>query len=274
MDPNIPRGESWEGRPDPYWRRRVIVLAGALGVLGLLVWACSAGGGPGNPRQVAATGTPATGTPATGTPATGTPAKGTPSAGTPAAESPSAGAPAAETPAAAQQTASGAAPTSVPAAADSARSDRARKGRAPSGPHKHAAAPVHRSGSVCAPRDVVISLLESRRTYRQPTEPRFTIYLVNAGRRTCAFNADPRSLRLVIASGRVHQWSPADCTHGGTSRIVRLPRGVPFVAHVSWNRQRSHPGCSSPRTSALPGTYTATVTAGAVHSHQESFVLR
>ena len=250
MDPNIPRADSWQGRPDSYWRRRAIVFAGVLGVLALLAWACSAtGGGPGSPRQVAATATPATETPAT------------------------------ETPAAAQQTASSAAPTSVPAAAVRARPGRARKGsarkgRAPSGPRKHAGAPVHRSGSVCAPGDVVISLLESRRTYRQSTEPGFTIYLVNAGRRTCAFDADPRSLRLVIESGRVHQWSPADCTHDATSHLVRLPRGVPFVTHVSWNRQRSRPGCSSPRTRALPGTYTATVTAGTVHSRRESFVLR
>ena len=213
MDPNIPRGDSWQGRPDSYWRRRAIVFAGVLGVLGLLAWACSAAGsGPGNPRQVAATGTAAT----------GTPAKGRPSAGTP-----SAGTTVAENPAAAQRTASSAAPTSVPAAEDSAR-----PGSARSNPRKHAAAPGHRSGSVCAPGDVVISLLESRRTYPQPTEPRFTIYLVNAGRRTCAFDAGPRSLRLVIESGRVHQWSPADCTHGATSHIVRLPRGVPFITHV------------------------------------------
>ncbi len=161
----MPRGDSWQRRPDTYWRRRVIVFAGVLGILGLVAWACSAaGGGPGNPRQAAAAGTTAAGTTA-----------------------------------AAQQTASSAAPTSVPEAADTAPSGTAPSGTAPSGtarpgrarpgPRKHAAAPAHRSGSVCAPGDLVISLLESRPTYAQPTEPRFTIYLVNAGRRKWWFHA-------------------------------------------------------------------------------------
>ena len=254
MDPNIPRADSWQGRPDTYWRRRAIVFAGVLGVLALLAWACSAtGGGPGSPRQAGGHSDPATGTPATGTPATGTTAT--------------------ETTAAAQQTASSAAPTSVPEAADRARSGRARKGsarkgRAPSGPRKHAGRASTSVRQRVRSRRRGHQPAREPRTYRQSTEPGFTIYLVNAGRRTCAFDADPRSLRLVIESGRVHQWSPADCTHDATS-APRPPAARRAIRYARlWNRERSRPGCSSPRTRALRGTYTATVTAGAVHSRE------
>jgi hypothetical protein len=121
---------------------------------------------------------------------------------------------------------------------------------------------------------VVITLLGSQQSYQQPAEPRFTIYVVNTGARTCTFDAGPRSLRLVVESGPVHEWSPADCTHRSNPDIVRLAHGVPFMKHISWNRIRSGPGCSSPRPAALPGTYTASVTYGSARSQTDVFSLR
>ena len=167
------------------------------------------------------------------------------------------------TSAAAQPTASSAAPKSVRTMTVKARPTR----------QKRASARAHPIGSGCAPGDVVISLLESQRSYQRPAEPQFTIYVVNVGTRTCAFDAGPRSLRLMVESGPVHEWSPADCARGSTSDIVRLSRGVPLVKQVAWNRIRSDPGCPS-RASALRGTYTATVTDGATHSQTDVFSLR
>ncbi len=133
---------------------------------------------------------------------------------------------------------------------------------------------AHSQGSGGAAGDVVITLLEGQQSYRQPAEPRFTIYVVNTGGRTCTFNAGPRSLRLVVESGPVHEWSPADCVHRPNLDIIRLAHGVPFTKHISWNLTRSAPGCPSPGRAALPGTYTATVTLGAVHSQTDVFLLR
>ncbi len=133
---------------------------------------------------------------------------------------------------------------------------------------------THHAGSSCPPGDVVVSLLVSRHTYLKPAEPRFTIYVVNVGRRTCTLDVGPRSLRLVVKSGPVHEWSPADCAHGSVSDVIRLARGVPLVKHVSWNRIRSDPGCPLPREAALPGTYTATLTDGATRSQTDVFLLR
>ncbi len=240
MDPNIPHGDWRQVGRESYWRRRIFVLAGGLGILGLLAWACSAAGSvPSTPGQAAAMTTSS------------------------AAQQ----APAAMTSAAAQRAVPSATPTAArtgPVEAQPAPSERATA---------RAHIP-HRPGSPCAPGDVVISLLESQQSYPQPADPRFTIYVVNAGGSTCTFDAGPRSLRLEVKSGPVHEWSPADCAHGSTSDMVRLRRGVPVVKHLSWNRERSDPGCPSPRASALPGTYTATATDGALSSQTEVFLLR
>jgi hypothetical protein len=129
---------------------------------------------------------------------------------------------------------------------------------------------------------VVSSLFVSQQTYQRWVKPQFSIYLVNIGQATCAFDVGARSLRLVVRSGQVRVWSSADCAHGAATHIVRLRRGVPSVTYVSWGRRRSSPasgsgtgpGCGPAEPAAAPGTYTATVTNGATHSRTEVFVLR
>ncbi len=129
-------------------------------------------------------------------------------------------------------------------------------------------------GSGCAFSATVITLLESQQVYQQPAKPQFTIYVVNTARRSCTLNVGPRSLRLVIESGPAHEWSPADCAHGASSKIIRLAHGVPWAEHISWNRMRSNPGCPVLQEAALPGTYTASVSGGTTHSQTVVFVLR
>lgn len=138
---------------------------------------------------------------------------------------------------------------------------RAREGRA------------HRHRGNCRMSKLVITLSASQEIYAPQVEPQFTVYVVNVGARRCAFDAGPRSLRLVIKSGPVYSWGSGDCVPGTAAHLVRLSPGVPFVEHVSWNRKRSEPGCRSPQTVALPGTYTATVRYGTDHSRTDVFVL-
>ncbi len=172
--------------------------------------------------------------------------------------------PAATNSAATPRAAADGVPTSAPTVTVTARAPR----------KTHKAVRAHRPHGLCAAGDVVISLAASQPLYEQPAEPRFTIYAVNTGERTCAFDVGSRSLRLEIKSGPVHSWNPADCARGSGSHMVHLSRGVPFVRRVSWNRERSEPGCTLPRTVALPGTYTATVTSRAGPSQTEVFLLR
>ena len=232
-----------QGGAEPYWRRRVLVLTGVIGVIGLLAWSCSPQApGPKPPRQA--------------------PAAATSSAVQPTVTRPTVTRPATPRPSTSRPTASRAAPTPARSAAKARQTTR-----------KRADIRAHPQGSGCTPGDVVITLLESQQSYQQPAEPRFTIYVVNTGGRTCTFDAGPRSLRLVVESGPVHEWSPADCARRANSDIVRLTHGVPFAEHISWSRMRSDPGCRLPQQAALPGTYTATVTYGAAHSRTEVFLL-
>ena len=224
MDRNVYRRGSPPREPDSYWRRRVFVLGGAFGLLGLVAWACSAAiGGPRSPQSAAAATSPTT-----------------------------------------QQAADSVATTSAASVTPTARPART----------PHVTVQAQRPSHACAPRDVIISLFVSQQTYQRATKPQFEIYVVNTGRRACAFDAGPRSLRLVIKSGPLQSWSTADCTHGAATRMVRLLHSVPFVTYVKWNRERSSPGCPSPRTGAPPGTYTATAISDADHSPAEAFVLR
>ena len=230
MGPDEPHGDWRQGGAEPYWRRRILVLGGVLGLVGLVAWGCSSAvpvSAP--PGQAAAT----------------------------AASD------------AAQQAASSTTPTPVHPATVKTRTANTRRTH-----RKRAATRAHPLSNACAPGDLVISLAESRRSYPQPAEPRFTIYAVNTGGQTCTLDAGPRSLRLVVESGSVRAWSPADCAHGSISDMARLARGMPLVKQISWNRIRSMPGCPLPRVDALPGTYTATVTDGSVHSQTVVFLLR
>jgi hypothetical protein len=234
MDPNLSRGARSPREPDSYTRRRVVVFGGALGILGLAAWALSAATGAGRPPH-------------------------------PAAAAPRAAAAAPRGAAAAAPRGAAAAPTTaaptVTAATRPART-------------ADVSARAHRPGHACAPGDVIISLFVSQQVYQRLTKPQFTIYVVNIGRPVCTFDAGPQSLRLVVKSGQIKSWSSAGCTRGAVTHIVRLPHSVPFIEYLTWNRERSGPGCPSPGAVARPGTYTATVVSGADHSPTEAFVLR
>jgi hypothetical protein len=49
--------------------------------------------------------------------------------------------------------------------------------------------------------------------------------------------------------------------------------GVPTVIPISWNRQASAPGCTTPAAHSAPGTYTATAVDGSLASNTISFRL-
>jgi hypothetical protein len=257
MDPNAPRGNQWPGEPDTYWRRRVFALAAGLGILGLLAWACSGAlSGAQAPRQTSVTSSPAAAQSAAGNQSgAGSQSVGSPSAAAASGKAAGSGA---------GGRASGS-PTASPTATPTSTARHNRNAHV---------TPARRPGSACAPADVVVSLFTSQQTYRPAAPPQFTVAVVNTGRPTCAFAVDARSLRLVVKSGQVRVWSPADCTRGTVTEVARLPRGVPYVTYLSWNRIRSSPHCPSSRLTAAPGTYTATVTSGTVHSNTDVFVLR
>ena len=120
---------------------------------------------------------------------------------------------------------------------------------------------------------MVLSLFTSRTSYSAGQYPAFQIYAVSTASRACSFDASPHRLHVqVTSSGRVI-WDSADCTKGEPNRAVRLRRGVPTEASVTWRRNISLPGCVTVASSARAGSYQVQAKDASVASPVRSFKL-
>ncbi len=267
MDRNTYRDDDDLDEPATYWWRRGVTLVAGLGVLGLLAWALSGGGGkpPGTPRT--------------------TPDSGSMSA----AAYPSGQAPSATPSATASATSSASANAAVPgltspgisglpsATASSSSSSAAKKPAAndkSSGTGSAAAAGTSfQRGGPCPSDAVVLSLFGSQSSYPNGQDPKFSLDAVSTAPGMCTLDVSPAQLDLVVmSSGRVI-WDSADCARGGQTQQDKLTRGVPVQESFAWNRTITLPGCVTLASSARLGTYTAQVRAGAVTSEALTFRL-
>jgi hypothetical protein len=274
MSGSTPGNRQSPGQSDVYWRRRVIALAGAVGVLALIAWTVNGTlGGSGN-AQTAADSTH-----------TGQHAKHgiAPAAATSPAVSPGSAAPAAAAAATPRPTAS------AHGQHGEARHGQTRHGQTRPGQAKHAQAKKgqanngrHQAGhgttaggraAACPRGSVVLSLFTT--TYRYPAHqtPRFQLDVVSTAPRPCSFDLGAKHVQLVIKAGGERQvWDSADCAAAG-HRVTRLTRGVPDVLRVTWDRKTAAASCRLGGKAARPGTYTATARSGPVHSQSLIFVL-
>jgi hypothetical protein len=223
-----------DGPSDAYWRRRVITLALGFGLLGVIAWSFSGGGGKASTDMMpaAALGTAIPGGTAIplGTPLPGLPGKPAAS-GVPASPSPS------PSPLPATQR-----PTAGPGGA-------ARAAASTSGPDS----PATSLSGQCAPGSLVLSLFTDRPSYGPGEYPTFEVYAVSTSAGSCSF--DPGQLQaIVMASGRI-VWDSADCSRGSDARPAELARGVPAQASIVWNRAITLPGCQVLASSARAGSY-------------------
>jgi hypothetical protein len=254
MDRNAYRDDDDDtDQPDSYWRRRVIMLVAGLSLLGLFAWIFSGGGGK----------SPA---PATrSSQASGIlPAAAYSGAPTPAVTGSGS--------ATASPSASGSAssPAGQPAASKSAAGKSARAHATSSAP---AVASARGPGGGCLSGAVVLSLFSSKSEYHAGQDPEFDLYAVSTGSGTCSFDFSPAKLHVVVMSAGRIIWDSADCTHGTSSQVVWLSRGVPAQESVSWNRSISLPDCVTLATSSRPGTYQVQARSAAVDSPTQTFKL-
>jgi hypothetical protein len=232
------QGEGYPDQPETYWRRRAATLAAGLGVIGLLAWALSGGGGM--------------------------------PAGTAAQNSPASGALSA--PAGPGASASAQAPVQASAQASSGPSSPAAAGADAAVPGL-AAASTTGPGERCAPGSVVLSLFGGSPGYPAGQDPDFGVDAVSTAPGTCTFGLGPTQLHLVVmSSGRVI-WDSADCARDNGTQLSRLTRGVPVQESFTWNRAITLPGCVTLASSARPGTYSAQARAAAIASGVYTFRL-
>jgi len=275
--------EPYPDQPATYWRRRIATLVAGLGVLGLLAWALSGGGGKPTPAprnspasgalsypSVQASAGPGAGTSAGPGAGTSAGASTGPSAGTGTGADAAvpglgsrgtSGLPSATTsPAARSARASASAETSASASA-------AQSGTAKSGP-----APASEPGGRCSPNSVVLSLFSGSRSYRSGQDPQFGVNAVSTAPGGCTFDVGPGQLHLVVMSAGRVIWDSADCARGGT-QAVKLTRGVPVQEYFTWNRSVTLPGCVTLASSARPGSYQAQARTPAISSGTFTFKL-
>jgi hypothetical protein len=261
MDRNTYRDddEEEEEGPHTYWRRRAFTLTAGLGVLGLLAWALSGGGGgkPAASPQASATSGSMSAAAYPNSPASST--------GSPSGAAATAGANA-SVPGLSAPGTSGLPPASSTAA----------RKPAASGPSPLAGAASGSSSGTygsCPSNAIVLSLFGSKSGYAKGQDPKFTLDTVSTAAGTCTLDASPAQLHLVVmASGRVI-WDSADCAKSSQAQSDNLARGVPVQQGFSWSRAVTLPGCKTLASSAQPGTYTAQAKAGPVASAVRTFKL-
>ncbi len=250
--------EPYPDQPDTYWRRRAATLAAGLGVLGLLAWAFSGGGGkpaPGPHNSPAAGALSYPSVPASGS------GSGSPSAS--GSASPFAGADAAVPGLASHGTSGLPSATSSPAG-------KSAKSTAPARAAQVAA--TTEPGGRCSPNSVVLSLFSGSRSYPSGQNPQFGVNAVSTAPGTCTFDLSPTQLHLVVMSAGRVIWDSADCARGGT-QLSKLTRGIPVQEYVTWNRAITLPGCVTLASSARPGSYQAQARTPAISSGTFSFKL-
>ncbi len=236
-------------QPVTYWRRRAVTLVAGLGLLGLLAWAFSGGGG--KPPGAAAT------------PGLGLDVGRGLSAARPAPSATSSAGVHADVPGLTSPEISGlpsaaASGSSSPAAKKpAANANRPVPGRLP----PRGQPPAGRRAA--RPSAVVLSLFGSQASYRSGQDPKFNLDAVSTAPGMCTFDVEPGgapgSGRDVVGPchlgfGRLRPRRP--------DRAGQAHRGVPVQESFAWNRTITLPGCVTLASSARPGTYTAQVRAG------------
>jgi hypothetical protein len=224
--------------PATYWRRRVVVLAAGVAVLGLPIWAVNeALGGSQAPGQ--------------GPPQSYTGHVGDPGARS-RAEPGHRRAPARET-------------------ADLGSRPRARPVAAPRGA---GTAPTPGPGrQTCARGAALLTLRSARRRYGPGEQVTFVVGAVSTTSRPCRVDLGSRFTSVVVASGGTPLWDSSSCLRGTGSRVVMLRRGAPAFLRVTWDRRTSLSGCPGQGTAARAGTYTAAAFNGHLRSQATTFVL-
>jgi hypothetical protein len=123
--------------------------------------------------------------------------------------------------------------------------------------------------SACAPAHIVLSLSTSRPSYAKGAHPRFSVYAVSTSATPCTLTYGAGSVRVVVTLRGHVVWDSTACKPAPAGP-VRFTLGVPQVVSMVWNPEVAKPaGCAG----ALPAVTSAALDAVAM-SHGESSPVR
>jgi hypothetical protein len=216
-----------------YWRRRVVVLAAAVAVLGLPIWAVNeALGGSRAPGQ----------------------GQGSPRSSSGHVAS-------------AHSRASGHRQTPAQETADLGRA------RPSAGPPGASASPSPRPGRQTCALAVRLTLRSAQHRYGSGEQVIFVIGAVSTGSRPCRFDLGSKFTSVVVAFNGTPLWDSSSCLRGSGLRPVMLRRGAPAFLRITWDRRTSMSGCPGQGTAVRAGIYTAAAFNGQIRSPATAFVL-
>jgi hypothetical protein len=231
--------------PEYYWRRRFLVLAGGLAIVGVIACGVSALLGPARSGS---------------TPRASLAVRDTLP---PAALGFAAG--------------SGSSPSASAAAAPG-------KGSSP-GPGASSGSAASPKGSpsprspaspavTCSPSAMVLSLLTPHAQYGPGQQPRFEVYAVSTAPGSCTLAFGPSSVQVVVVRRGQVLWDSSGCLASApAARPVRFMQGVPQVAVLSWNRKAKTSGCAGSVPAGTWGRVDAVALADGKSSPVRSFTL-
>jgi hypothetical protein len=217
-----------------YWRRRVMVLAVGVTVLGLPIWAVNqALGGSHAPGQ-----------------------------GSPRSHSGDVAGPGAH--------AGGHGQAATRETADLSSRPRARP--RPGAPRRAATTPPP-GRQTCARRSVQLTIRSAQHRYGPGEQVTFVVGAVSTRSRPCRLDLGSKFTSVVVASSGTPLWDSSSCLRGSGLWLVTLRRGAPVFLRITWDRRTSMSGCPGQGTAVTPGVYTAAAFNGQLHSQSTAFVL-
>jgi hypothetical protein len=241
--------ERYEARPEKreyadsnaYWRRRFLILAGGIVVLGLCVWLIP--GGHDSPAAAAAR------------------------------ESAAAAATRNTLPPAAYGPAYAPKPTVKPSPTVSKVSPSPSKSpKAVIHPTATASGSVAAKGQ-CPAKDIVLSLFTSSPSYGPHDSPTFNIYAVSTSAAACTLTYGPGAVQVLVTRKGHVVWDSASCDPRPGSP-VRFTLGVPQPLTVVWDRAATKPaGCGGTLSAGSWGTFDVVAMTAGQSSPLRSFVL-
>ncbi|MGI8537560.1 MAG: hypothetical protein ACR2K2_13990 [Mycobacteriales bacterium] len=123
----------------------------------------------------------------------------------------------------------------------------------------------------CPPAAVQILAGADQDSYPVGGAPMLELRVTNTGTSPCTLDLGPSAVELLVYSGGDRIWSSDDCASGDAAKITPLLPGEPSSTMLSWDGQRSLPGCEGPKAPAQPGTYRVTGRVGELRVEGGSF---
>ena len=131
--------------------------------------------------------------------------------------------------------------------------------------------PVSMPSGPCAADDVAITPSVPRPVAGRDITLVFDVSSLNTP--ACSWSLSPRTLALKITSGNDLIWTSLQCARTIPTRDLVLRQSLPTRVRLTWDAQRSEPGCPARSVWALPGTYHLQVAALAGRPQSVTFLL-